>query len=150
MAQAKQGDTVIVHYTGKLDDGTVFDSSECTDEGCDCPSGPFEFTIGQGQVIPGFEQGVIGMNPGDEKTINIPVDQAYGERIEDMVAVVDRKDIPAELSLELGNQLEVTQEDGSSFPVVITDITETSVTLDANHPLAGRDLTFELKLMEIK
>ena len=90
------------------------------------------------------------MNPGDEKTINIPVDQAYGERIEDMVAVVDRKDIPAELSLELGNQLEVTQEDGSSFPVVITDITETSVTLDANHPLAGRDLTFELKLMEIK
>ena len=150
MAQAKQGDTVKVHYTGKLDDGSVFDSSECSDEGCDCPSGPFEFTIGQGQVIPGFEQAIIGMNPGDQKTIHIPVDQAYGERIEDMVAVVDRKDIPQDLALELGNQLEVTQEDGSCFPVVITDITDSSVTLDANHPLAGRDLTFELKLMEIK
>lgn len=149
MAQAKQGDKVKVHYTGKLEDGTVFDSSECNDEGCDCPSGPFEFTIGQGQVIPGFEQGIIGMSPGEQKTIHIPVDQAYGERLEDMVAVVDRKDIPQELSIELGNQLEVTQEDGSSFPVVITEISETSVTLDANHPLAGRDLTFDLKLLEI-
>ena len=150
MAQAKQGDTVKVHYTGKLEDGTVFDSSDCNDEGCGCETGPLEFTIGEGQVIPGFEQAVIGMSPGEEKTVNIPVDQAYGERLDDMVAVVNRSDIPQDLQLEVGNQLEVTQEDGNAFPVVITELTDTSVTLDANHPLAGRSLTFEMKLMEIK
>ncbi|SNB47453.1 peptidylprolyl isomerase [Geobacter sp. DSM 9736] len=149
MAQAKQGDRVKVHYTGKLEDGTVFDSSECNDSGCGCEDGALEFTIGEGQVIPGFEQAVVGMSPGDRKTVNIPVDQAYGERVDDMVAVVERSDIPQDLPLEVGNQLEVTQEDGNSFPVVITELTDTTVTLDANHPLAGRNLIFDLNLVEI-
>ncbi len=149
MAQAKQGDKVKVHYTGRLADGTVFDSSECREEDCGCESGPLEFTIGEAQVIPGFEQAVIGMTPGESKTVTIPVDQAYGERLDDMVAVVDRTDMPADLQLEVGNQLEVTQDDGHAFPVIITEVTETKVTLDANHPLAGRDLVFDIRLMEI-
>ncbi len=149
MAQAKTGDRVKVHYTGKLASGEVFDSSECHEDECGCSSGPLEFVIGDGNVIPGFEQAVIGMSPGEAKTVVIPVDQAYGERVEEMVAVVDRKDIPAELTLEVGGSLEVTQADGNAFPVVITEVTETTVTLDANHPLAGRDLTFDIKLVEI-
>lgn len=149
MAQAKTGNKVTVHYTGRLDDGEVFDSSECQESECGCETGPMEFVIGDGNVIPGFDQAIIGMSPGESKTVVIPVDQAYGERIEEMMAVVDRKDIPADLVLEIGNQLEVTQEDGNAFPVIITEVTETTVTLDANHPLAGRELTFDLRLVEI-
>jgi len=149
MAQAKKGDKVKVHYTRRLEGGEVFDSSECGEDDCGCESGPLEFTIGDGNVIPGFDQAIIGMNPGDTRTVVIPADQAYGERIEEMVAVVGRKDIPADLTLEVGNQLEVTQEDGSAFPVIITEVTESTVTLDANHPLAGRELTFDLRLVEI-
>jgi peptidylprolyl isomerase len=149
MAQAKSGDRVKVHYTGKLEGGEVFDSSECMEDECGCESGPLEFTIGEGEVIPGFEEGVIGMNPGESKTINIPVDQAYGPRIDEMVAVVERANLPPDLTPEVGERLEVTQEDGHVFPVVITEVTDTHVTIDANHPLAGRDLTFDLKLVEI-
>jgi peptidylprolyl isomerase len=149
MAQAKKGDRVKVHYTGKLSDGEVFDSSECREDDCDCPSGPLEFTIGAGEVIPGFEDAIIGMNPGDAKTVVIPVDQAYGERIEEMVAEVERSALPPTITPELGQQLEVEQEGGHVFQVIITNVTDTMVTLDANHPLAGRDLTFDLKLMEI-
>jgi peptidylprolyl isomerase len=149
MAQAKTGDKVKVHYTGRLAGGEVFDSSECHEGDCDCESGPMEFVIGEGHVIPGFEQAVIGMNPGDEKTVVIPVDQAYGERMDEMVAVVNRSEIPPDLTLEVGAQLEVTQEDGQAFPVLITEVTDTTVTLDANHPLAGKELTFDLKLVEI-
>ena len=149
MAQAKAGDKVKVHYTGRLEGGEVFDSSDCSDDDCGCESGPLEFTIGDGHVIPGFDQAIIGMSPGDTRTVVIPADQAYGERIEEMVAVVDRKDLPADLTLEAGSQLEVTQEDGNAFPVIITEVTESTVTLDANHPLAGRALTFDLRLVEI-
>ena len=149
MAQAKTGDKVKVHYTGRLEGGEVFDSSDCREDDCGCDSGPLEFTIGEGSVIPGFEQAIVGMVPGDTKTVVIPVDQAYGERMEQMVAVVDRKDLPADLVLEEGNQLEVTQEDGHVFPVIITEVTDSTVTLDANHPLAGRELTFDLRLVEI-
>ncbi len=149
MAQAKSGDKVKVHSTGRLAGGEVFDSSECHESDCGCGAGPLEFTIGEGQVIPGFEQGVVGMSPGEEKTIVIPVDQAYGERMDEMVAVVPRSEIPADLKLEVGAQLEVTQEDGQAFPVLITEVTDTTVTLDANHPLAGQELTFDLKLVEI-
>jgi peptidylprolyl isomerase len=149
MAQAKTGDKVTVHYTGRLEGGEVFDSSECREDDCGCESGPLVFTIGEGNVIPGFEQAIIGMSPGDTRTVVIPVDQAYGERIDDMVAVVDRKEIPPDLILEVGNQLEVTQQDGSAFPVIITEVTESNVTLDANHPLAGKELTFDLRLVEI-
>lgn len=149
MAQAKTGDKVKVHYTGRLEGGEVFDSSECHESECGCESGPLEFVIGEGQVIPGFEQAVIGMSLGEAKTVVIPVDQAYGERMDEMVAEVPRADIPADISLEVGNQLEVTQEDGHAFPVLITEVTESTVTLDANHPLAGKELTFDLKLVEI-
>jgi peptidylprolyl isomerase len=149
MAQAKMGDKVTVHYTGRLEGGEVFDSSECHDDACGCESGPMEFVIGEGQVIPGFEKAIIGMSPGDEKTVTIPVAEAYGERVDEMVALVPREDIPADLTLEVGLSLEVTQEDGHAFPVLITDVTDATVTLDANHPLAGKDLTFDLKLVSI-
>ena len=149
MSQAKTGDKVTVHYTGRLEGGEVFDSSECHEDDCGCESGPLEFTIGEGNVIPGFEQAIIGMSPGDSKTVVIPVDQAYGERVDEMVAVVDRTEIPADLVLEVGNQLEVTQQDGNVFPVIITEVTESNVTLDANHPLAGKELTFDLRLVTI-
>ncbi|HEY5974822.1 MAG TPA: peptidylprolyl isomerase [Geobacteraceae bacterium] len=149
MAQVKQGDKVKVDYTGRLEDGTVFDSSECQDDGCDCSSGPLEFTVGEGQVIPGFESAVLGMSPGEEKTVTIPVAEAYGEHQEELVAVVKRSELPPGLDPAVGEQLELTQEDGNSFPVLVTEADETSITLDANHPLAGRQLVFDIKLMEI-
>ena len=123
--------------------------SECADSDCGCDSGPLEFTIGEGNVIPGFERAVIGMAVGEEKTVTIPVEDAYGERMEQMVAQVPRTDLPADLTPEVGMQLEVTQEDGHNFPVLITEVTDATVTLDANHPLAGRALTFDLRLVEI-
>jgi peptidylprolyl isomerase len=149
MTQAKEGDKVKVHYTGKLEGGEVFDSSECTEDDCSCDSGPLEFTIGKGEVIPGFEKAVIGMSEGEAKTFIIPVEEAYGKRNEEMVVAVERSHVPADLTPEVGMRLEVTQEDGQEFPVVIMEVTETHVTLDANHPLAGRDLTFDIKLVEI-
>jgi peptidylprolyl isomerase len=149
MTQAKSGDKVTVHYTGRLENGEVFDSSECNESDCGCESGPMEFVIGEGDVIPGFEQAIIGMSPGEEKTVTIPADEAYGQRLDEMVAVVDRSEIPPDLELEVGLSLEVTQENGDVFPVLITEINETTVTLDANHPLAGKDLTFDLRLVEI-
>ena len=147
MAQAKQGDTVRVHYTGRLTSGEVFDSSEGSNDGSECA--PLEFTIGGQQVIPGFEAGVLGLAPGEAKTVTIPVDLAYGPHNPDMVAVVPRDQVPPHIEVALGSQLELTQEDGEAFNVIITDVTDTTITLDANHPLAGRELIFDLKLVEI-
>lgn len=141
MAQAKSGDTVTVHYTGTLDDGTVFDSSEGGE--------PLEFAIGAGNVIPGFEQAVIGMSPGDSKTATIPSDEAYGPYFEERVLVVERQQIPAELPVDIGSQLQIQQEGGMTIPVIVTDVTDAEVTLDANHPLAGEDLTFNITLVAI-
>ena len=141
MTQAKRGDTVKVHYTGKLDDGTVFDSSEDRE--------PLEFAIGAGNVIPGFEQAVLGMSPGDSKTTTIASAEAYGPYYEERVLVVDRQQMPADLPVDVGATLQIQQQDGMVIPVVITDINEGAVTLDANHPLAGEDLTFEIRLMAI-
>ncbi|WAL62294.1 FKBP-type peptidyl-prolyl cis-trans isomerase [Thermocoleostomius sinensis] len=141
MAQAKMGDTVSVHYTGKLEDGTVFDSSEGRD--------PLQFSIGSGQLIPGFEQAVIGMAPGESKTAQIPADEAYGSYHPEMVLVVERQQIPSEVPVSIGLQLQIQQQGGASIPVMITDVSDSQVTLDANHPLAGEDLTFEIQLMEI-
>ena len=149
MSQAKEGDKVIVHYTGKLESGEVFDSSMCTKDDCGCDSGPLEFTIGMNEVIPGFEKGIIGMSPGELKTVDIPVEEAYGERSDQLVGVVERSLLPPDLTPEVGMRLELTQEDGQEFPVVITEVTDTHVTLDANHPLAGRNLTFDIQLVEI-
>jgi len=141
MVQAKQGDTVKVHYTGKLGDGTIFDSS--------LDRAPLQFTIGAGDIIPGFETAVLGMNPGESKTQVIPTDQAYGPHLEEMVVTIDRQQIPPEIQPEVGQQLQIQQPDGQVLPVVITDVSTASVTLDANHPLAGEDLTFDIQLVEI-
>ena len=142
MAQAQHGDKVKVHYTGRLDDGTVFDSSIISD--------PLEFTIGEREVVPGFEEAIIGMNPGESKTVTVPVDKAYGPRRDDMVMVVDREKFPPNIEPEVGQQLEIRQrEDGRTIPVMVTDVSESSVTLDANHHLAGKDLIFNIQLLEI-
>lgn len=141
MAQAKVGDTVKVHYTGKLNDGTVFDSSSGRE--------PLQFTIGSGNIIPGFEQAVVGMAMGDSKTETIAEEQAYGPYVEDMVVTIDRRQMPAELEPEVGQQLQIQQPNGQVIPVVITGISGSNVTLDANHPLAGETLTFDINLVEI-
>ncbi len=141
MAQAKHGDTVKVHYTGRLDDGEVFDTSTGQD--------PLEFTIGQGQTIPGFEQAIVGMNPGESKTTEIPSDQAYGPHHQEMVLVVDRNQIPEHVKPEIDDELKIRRKDGKTFVVTVTDISESNVTLDANHPLAGQNLTFDIELVEI-
>lgn len=175
MAQAKNGDKVRVHYTGTLEDGSIFDSSEeseagCGDEcgedcgdgcgehdndcgdhecGCGGNSGPMEFVIGQGNLIPKFEAAVIGLEPGQSVKVAIPADEAYGQRAEELVAVIERSEIPAEMKPEVGDHLEVIMQDGSPMPVMVTEVTETTITLDANHPLAGCDLNFDIRLVEI-
>ncbi|MFQ6057453.1 MAG: peptidylprolyl isomerase [Anaerolineae bacterium] len=141
MAQAKHGDTVKVHFTGKLEDGTVFDTSINRD--------PLQFTIGEGQIIPGFEQAVVGMNPGESKTTKVPADKAFGPHREEMVLVVERNQLPVHLQPKVGQQLQMRQADGQIILVKVTDVSESSVTLDANHPLAGKDLTFDIQLIEI-
>ena len=142
MAQAKNGDTVAVHYTGKLVDGSVFDSSIDRD--------PLEFTIGEGQVIPGFEEAVLDMGLNETKTVTIPANKAYGPYHEDLVTVADRDQLPADLKPEIGQQLQGRQPDGQVVVVTVIGVSESNVTLDANHPLAGKDLTFEIQLVAIK
>lgn len=141
MAQAKSGDRVKVHYSGFLEDGTVFDSSLEGD--------PFEFTLGEGMVIPGFENAVIGMDVGETKTVNIPFAEAYGPRRDELMATIERAQLPDHISPEVGMSLQVRTPDGSFTNVLITEVTPSTVTLDANHPLAGKDLIFEIKLVEI-
>lgn len=135
-ALAKSGDTVKVHYTGKLADGTVFDSS--------VGSEPYEFTLGQGQTISGFEQAVIGMKVGETKTVTIPVDEAYGPRRDDLIVESGRDRLSPDINPEVGMQL--TSGQGT---VTIIEVSETTVKIDANHPLAGQDLTFDIELVEI-
>lgn len=141
MTQAKEGDTVKVHYTGKLSDGTVFDSSD--------ERSPIEFTIGEGQVIPGFEEAVVGMEPGESKTATVPSEKAYGPHQGEMMFEVGRDQFPQDVQPEPGQQLQIRQPDGRTFFVTVNEISESSVTLDANHPLAGKDLVFDIKLEEI-
>lgn len=141
MTQASHGDTVKVHYTGKLEDGTVFDTS--------VNRKPLEFTIGHRQVIPGFEQAVVGMNPGQSKTTKVPADKAYGPHREELVLKLDCHDFPKHLEPKVGQQLEARHENGDIIQLLVTNVSGSGVTLDANHPLAGRDLTFEIQLLEI-
>ena len=141
-AQAKNGDTVQVNYTGKLADGTVFDSSVGRE--------PLEFTLGEGQVIPGFEKAVFGMKVGEKKTVTIPVDEAYGPRRDDMVGELPREKLPSDLTPEVGQQLIMARPDGEKTIVTITSVSDNTVMIDANHPLAGKDLTFEIELVKIK
>ena len=141
MTQAKSGDTVRIHYTGTLDDGSTFDSSAGRD--------PLEFKLGSGQVIPGFDKGVDGMSVGEKKTIHIPADEAYGQMDDRAVQAIPRENIPDDIPLEVGIQLQMQSPTGQVMPVTVTEVTETEVTLDANHPLAGKDLTFELELVSV-
>jgi len=141
MAQAKNGDTVKVHYTAKLEDGKVIDTSVNDD--------PWQFTIGKREVIQGFEETVIGMNPGESKTIKVSADKAYGPYRKGMVLVVDRNRLPEHLELKVGQQLRIPQADGRTAAVTVIDVSESKVTIDANHPLAGKDLTFDIELIKI-
>jgi peptidylprolyl isomerase len=141
MTTAQQGDTVRVHYTGTLTDQTVFDTSHGRE--------PLEFTIGTGQLIPGFEEAIVGMEVGDTKTVHIPAEQAYGQHHTELVATVDRTQLPTELVLEVGQHYQFQQPDGQAVIVAVTDLSPSQVTFDANHPLAGQDLTFELELVDI-
>lgn len=141
MAQAQEGNTVKVHYTGKLEDGTVFDSST--------GRAPLEFTLGEGELIPGFEEAVDGMEPGETKTTEIAPEDAYGPYDQDLVFQIERSRFPDEIDPEVGQQLQLRQEDGQAFQATIMDVTDDAVTMDANHPLAGKDLTFDIELVEI-
>ena len=141
VARVKNGDVVSVHYTGKLDDGTVFDSS--------IGGEPLQFTVGDGQMIPGFEQAVMGMKTGESKTVTIPVAEAYGPYQAGLVYVIDRAEFPADLEPQVGQRLPVRLTDGSQAIVSVIEVSESTVTLDANHPLAGKDLIFDIQLVEI-
>jgi len=141
MAEAKHGDTVKVHYTGKLKNGKIFDTSKERD--------PLEFTLGENQVIPGFEEGIIGMNPGETKTVSMSPDKAYGPKREDLIAEIPKDKLPPDMKPEVGQRLQAQQQDGQTIPIVITQVSDTAITVDANHPLAGEDLTFEIQLVTI-
>ena len=142
MSKAKDGDTVKVHYTGTLKDGSVFDTSAERE--------PLEFKLGEGQLIPGFEKAVIGMEEGDSTTVDIPVEEAYGEAREDLIINVPKDQLPEDVEPEVGMQLQVNQPDGQPVPVRVAEISDEELTLDANHPLAGKDLSFEIEVVEIK
>ena len=141
MEKVKSGDNVKVHYHGKLQDGTTFDSSEGRE--------PLEFTAGTGQVIKGFDNAVIDMAPGEKKTVHIPVDEAYGPRNEDMMMEYPISEFPADMNPEPGLQLHMSDNTGNVFPVTIVEVLDEVVILDANPPLAGKDLIFEIELVAI-
>jgi peptidylprolyl isomerase len=141
LSTAEQGSTVKVHYTGTLKNGQQFDSSRERE--------PLEFTLGEGKLIPGFEEAVTGMEEGDVESITIPAKEAYGERRDDLVVEVSKEELPQNAEPEVGMQLELKNQDGQAIPVQITEIKDEVVVLDANHPLAGKDLNFEIELLEI-
>ncbi len=141
MAQAKEGDKVKVNYTGSLEDGTVFGSSSAED--------PLEFTIGERNVLPSFENAVIGMNEGDTKTLSIHPEEAFGHRKDDLIFDVERTKLPPGIDLKLGGILRVGSDAGQDFEVIIANVDDDVVTLDGNHPLAGKVLNLEIHLVEI-
>lgn len=141
MTEAKAGDTVRIHYTGTLSDGSTFDSSEGRD--------PLEFKLGAGQVIPGFDKAVTGMTVGDSQKVEIPSDDAYGAHDPNGRQGFPRDQVPADVSLDIGTRLQLSGPQGQPIMVTVAEVTETEVILDANHPLAGKDLTFQIELVEI-
>jgi FKBP-type peptidyl-prolyl cis-trans isomerase SlpA len=143
MTQAQQGSTVKVHYEGKLEDGTLFDSSRKRGE-------PIEFKIGEGQLIPGFEKAVEGMETGEKKTVQIPSDQAYGKRREELVQQIPLSDFPENIDPKEGQRLKIGEKGKQELIVEITDVNDENVTVDGNHPLAEKDLTFDLELVEVE
>jgi FKBP-type peptidyl-prolyl cis-trans isomerase SlpA len=142
MSLVKENATVKVHYTGKLADGQVFDSSEGKE--------PIEFTLGQGQLIPGFEKGLINMKLNEKKTINIPKDEAYGDSREDLIQEVQKSELPDEIKPEVGMGLVSKSQDGREMNLLVAEVKEDSIVVDGNHPLAGKDLIFDLEVVEIK
>ena len=141
MQQVKEGDVVKVHYTGKLNSGEQFDSSVDRE--------PLEFTVGAGQMIKGFDAALPGMTVGEKKTINIPAEEGYGERSEEAIIPFPKENVPADMKLEPGMTLTLSNQDGQPVPVVVTEIREDVVILDANHFLAGQELIFDIELVEI-
>jgi peptidylprolyl isomerase len=142
MQQVQNGDKIRVHYHGKLRSGETFDSSNGRE--------PLEFTVGSGQVIKGFDEGVKGMQVGDKKTVEIPVGEAYGEKQQEMMIEFPKEQFPADMNPEVGMQLMMSDGSGQQFPVTVAEVKENSVVLDANHPLAGQDLIFDLELVSIE
>ena len=165
MTQAKKGDKVTINYTGKLADGTVFDSTmeeECSqddcgcdsddchdDAGCGCETGPMQLTIGDIELFPQIDEALVGMQPGEKKTILIPAGDAFGDYDKEKVFTVPREDLPEDLKPEIGDELVLTNEEDEELGVAVVEMDEESVTFDSNHPLAGEDLTFEVELLEI-
>ncbi len=141
MSDAKEGDTVKVHYTGTLEDGTVFDSSRDHE--------PIEFTLGKGQIIKGFENAVLGMSIGETKTVRIPSNEAYGPRRDELLLKFNKTDFPPDIEPVKGLVLDLRNPDGRSLVARITEVSGDLVTLDANHPMSGKDLTFKIDLMEV-
>lgn len=141
MALATKGNTVKVHYTGKLNDGTIFDSSEDRE--------PMEFVVGDGNMIKGFDNAVQGMQVGEDKSVLIPSEEAYGDKREDMMVDVPIDQVPADIKPEVGMDLSIQNQDGQPMPVKVVQVDAEKITLDANHPLAGQDLTFQIKIVEI-
>ena len=141
MTQAQLGATVQVRYTGKLDDGAIFDASD--------PDTPFEFRLGAGHTIPGFEQAVVGMQVGEEKTVLIPAEQAYGKHQPAMVITMPLQNISEHIQPEIGHQLQIQREGEAAIGVTVVGVTDIHVLLDANHPLAGKDLTFDIMLVAV-
>ena len=142
MSEAKSGDTVSFHYTGTLSDGTTFDSSEGSD--------PLEAKLGEGNLIAGFESALMGMAVGDSKSFTVVADEAYGERRAELVQVLEMDSFPEGATVEIGQRYEMVNHKGNPMPVTVVAIEEEDVTVDANHPLAGQDLTFDLELVEIQ
>lgn len=163
MATAKQGDKVRINYTGTLEDGSVFDttihdheagcceddSCGCDDDGCGCESGPMELTIGAEEFFPQIEEALVGMAPGEKKTVVIPAEDAFGEYDEDEVFAISREQLTGDIVPEIGMELELTGDDDEPVEVVVVDVNETTIVVDANHPLAGEDITYEIELLEI-
>jgi len=141
MSQAKAGDSVRIHYTGKLDDGTEFDSSVNSD--------PLEFKLGEGGIIPGFEKAVDGMAVGDTKSVKIDPEEAYGPRHEQLIQEVPKSALPDNIEPAVGMQLQSETPDGQAMLLVVTEVTDESITVDGNHPLAGQTLNFDIELVEI-
>lgn len=141
MQQVKNGDVVKVHYTGKLTNGEQFDSSTGT--------APLEFTVGAGQMIKGFDKAMPGMTVGEKKRINISPDEGYGQKKEEVIIEFPKQNVPPDMQLEIGMKLELTNENNQPFPVTVTDIKDEVIVLDANHTLAGKELVFDIELVEI-
>ncbi|HJX60610.1 MAG TPA: FKBP-type peptidyl-prolyl cis-trans isomerase [Thermodesulfobacteriota bacterium] len=141
MAQAKEDDTVRVHYTVKLDNDTIVGSTKDEE--------PLQFTLGKGQVLPGFEQAVVGMNSGESKTVLVTADQGFGPYLDEMVVVVDRGRLPEELNPKEGDRIQLQSRSGETVTVAVMGVSESTITIDGNHPLAGKDLLFDIEFIEV-